>query len=381
MMIFLRKNIKRELLFLFLLFIILNVLFQNCNSVSFNKTNLNNLTNDNNNNGKLFCKNESFNQPHEIITKAVDILFIFDTSASLYIEIEAIVDGLDEFMLALPADGDYRVAIMLAHGSTSQYTGKLWQTSKWDPAVITINNENPVNIAQEKMRNKIFDSEGSIILASDHDADGGEEGLYTLYEALSSDKLNMMKQQGFMRDNAALSVVFLADENDICAIYPQGVTPVYDNEKLEPAANQRDCGNVNHLTVYERISLVRGVRPLIISGIVYNNINNIPNGVENEYGYGYIDLIQLANGLSVDLSGDDFGSKLRSIGEMTTKKLNLITSWKLGESGFVSNSLKVTVDKVQVPFNYSNVINEIQIQNQHAGNAGSMVETSYCFAQ
>jgi len=48
-----------------------------------------------------------------------------------------------------------------------------------------------------------------------------------------------------MRPDAALAIVFVSDENDICYRYPASITPVVDGDKLEAPAFIRDCDCAN----------------------------------------------------------------------------------------------------------------------------------------
>ena len=103
----------------------------------------------------------------------------------------------------------------------------------------------------------------------DPHSDGGEAGLYSLSQLLNENAF--AKNQGFFRSNSTLVIVFLADENDICARYPAGVTPIHD--KKEAKIFKRDCVNPNVTahTVYQQLSTLQGNNPLLISGIIYIN--------------------------------------------------------------------------------------------------------------
>ena len=61
--------------------------------------------------------------------------------------------------------------------------------------------------------------------------DGGETGLFSLNKAMGNDEYQVAQDLGFFRDDAALVVIFVADEQDICAEYPDGILPVPDPDK------------------------------------------------------------------------------------------------------------------------------------------------------
>src|SRR5690606_32134463 len=81
------------------------------------------------------CFNERFIQPEAQTSRKIDILFVTDTSGSLDDERAAVADGIDAFVEALPAEVDYQIGVMLAHGSTSQYAGKLYHARN-QPSVL-----------------------------------------------------------------------------------------------------------------------------------------------------------------------------------------------------------------------------------------------------
>jgi hypothetical protein len=176
-------------------------------------------------------------------------------------------------------------------------------------------------------------------------AGGGEEGLYSLYRSMDNGKINAIRAQGFYRPNAALAVVFVADENDICARYPAGVKRVPDPSGMEAEAFSRDCKNVDQNTVYQRLLTMQNGRPLILSGVVYNDLTTVPKntGGEDEYGYGYMDLIQLGRGVSVDIAKGDYNEGLAQIGEFSAKKMQPTVDFLLANKPVDRSSISVTL--------------------------------------
>src|SRR5690606_494693 len=87
--------------------------------------------------------------------------------------------------------------------------------------------------------------------------------------------------------------------------------------------------------LYEKLQRLQSDRPLLISGVVYDNPATIPNGSENEYAYGIMDLILLSNGVSVDLASGNYDDGLSEIGRLVTVKLNLITSMTLNHANVI----------------------------------------------
>lgn len=321
------------------------------------------------------CHAERFIQPEAEVTKNIDILFVTDTSGSLAGERAAIADGIDSFILALPEDVNYRVAVMLAHGSSSQWGGKLYQKGS-EPHVLK-SEEMSLPQLQNALYQKLYNP------ATDMSTDGGEAGLFSLSYGLQSPQLELSQSQGFFREDAALAVVFVADENDICAIYPEGVIPVPDYDHREgPAANQycKDGdGNpvVTHTSVLQQLSALKGEQPLLVTGIIYTDPDTIPFGSENEVGYGYTDIIAASSGgIAVDLASGDYEVGLGHIGMLASIKLELITDFTLSEENVLEDSIRVEVDTEEVGFQYIPDLNQVHVPEP--GGATSVVDIYYC---
>lgn len=316
------------------------------------------------------CYFEEFRQPAAIMTKKIDLLFVLDTSGSLIEERKSIGDGIEAFLQALPPDVDAQIAVLLAHVGT--WSGKLY-TRNSTPAVLKTSdytNSQLRSILRDRMERA----------ATENESDGGEAGLYSLNQALQTEKLARARTAGFFREEAALAVVFVADENDICARIPQGVSTVKDPEKKEGPAFQKYCNDVTPESVVRELKSLQGDRPLVVSGIVYNQSSLFPNSGENEIAWGYLEAIQSANGIAVDLSGGKIHEGLANIGSLVTKKLSLLTEFKLSGADFSASSLSVLVDGENVDFKYLNDKNEIQLTG-NAGSENSQIYISYCKSQ
>src|SRR5687768_500227 len=72
------------------------------------------------------CYLSTFNQPKQDFSNKVDLLFVPDTSRSVFKEREAAADAIGNFVAALPQGADYRIGVILAHGSTSAFSGRLY---------------------------------------------------------------------------------------------------------------------------------------------------------------------------------------------------------------------------------------------------------------
>ena len=314
------------------------------------------------------CFNERFVQPDAVVTKKIDILFVTDTSGSLDVERQQIAEGIGAFVAELPADADYRMAVMMAHSSRSSHSGALWKHGN-HPYVLDSGTMTLAQIRAHLVANLTH-------VSSDWHGDGGEEAMYSLLYGLTHGKLTSSRAKGFFREDAALAVVFIADENDICAKYPEGVVPVYDGDKLEAPAYARDCAGVTPEAVITALKQLQGDRPLLVSGIVYNNHDTYPRDGENEYGYGYMEMIALNGGISVDMADSEYVTGLADIGKLASIKLNLVADFTLARTDIDTSSIDVLVDGADAEFVYTALTNEVHVNNP--GIARSVVDINYC---
>lgn len=326
---------------------------------------------DNNNPDPNFyktCYTDKFNQASELISKKTDILIVADTSGSLSEERAKIASEIKALVQEIPSSVDYQIAIMPAHGSRSSLSGKLWNM-KGEPLVLSIN----------KMSvDQISTSLGKSLLnmVGDSYSDGGEEGLFSLSQGLSSNGLELARQQGFFRADAALAVLFVSDENDICYRYPNGLVQVPDPEKAEGPAFVRDCSNITPSSVYSQLLALQQDRPLLVSGAIYTDLTTISNNGENELGYGYLDIIALNQGIKVDLAQPSFHDGLKKIGELIHKRLQLKNRFALSHVQSIDpKSLRVSIDGNQVKAEY--IAGGIQLFEQ-LGGFGSQIIANYC---
>lgn len=321
------------------------------------------------------CYQDQFTQPAEQLSHTVDILFVTDTSGSIVAERGAIAQGIDAFVAQLPSNVDYRIGVMLAHGTPSQWSGRLFRKNT-EPLVL-----NSTNMTLQQIRDGLAAKLTSP--PTQGVTDGGEVGLFSVDYSLSPTSVSLLRSQGFYRTDAALAVVFVSDENDICAIggggmvWPDGRPRVPDFDNLEIPAFHTYCGSVTPQSVVDKLDVLQGDRPLLVAGIVYNNFATVPQGDENEYGYGYIDAITYSNGISVDLASSNLAAGLAQIGQLATTTLTLYTEFTLTHVNVDPNSIHVFVDGAEVPFVFNEQTNQVFL-NVYAGHALSDIRVNYC---
>ncbi len=314
------------------------------------------------------CYSESFRQPDKELIKKTDILLVVDSSSSLNEERKKIAKEIKALVQEIPSSVDYQIAIMLAHGSLSKHSGRLW-SFKTEPVVLK---------SREMSVSQISASLGVSLsnIVNDVSADGGEEGLFSLGRALTPEALAASRKQGFFRPETALAVIFVSDENDICFRYPPGLIRVPDSENLEAPAFKRDCANVTPEGVLKQLQTHQNGAPLLLSGIVYTSKTTMPALGENEMGHGYLDIISLNKGIAVDLASASFHDGLKAVGELTSERLRLLSKFPLSRKDNVDpNTLKVFIDEVRTKAEYSagfvQLLAELGVPN-------STVRADYC---
>lgn len=320
---------------------------------------------------KLTCIKEHYYQPNKELTKKLDLLFVTDTSGSLNTERSAVATGIGNFISQLSSSADYQIAVTLAHGPRSSRFGQLYKAGT-EPTVLR-SKELSITDIRTHLLKKLTS------IQTDNDTDGGEAGLLSLNKALESTRLEEIRvQQDFFRKDAALAIVFISDENDICAVYPTGVTRAYDPDGKELPAFNNHCQNkVDAKSVYDRLLAVQGVSPLLVSAIIYTDRATMPRSGENEIGYGYTDIVKLANGATVDMAANNIPAGLADIGKAAALKMILRTDYTLSYLNIDEKTISAEVDSVKVPFSFDGVSNLLRLLTT-AGKSDSKVVLSYC---
>jgi hypothetical protein len=307
------------------------------------------------------CFSETFQQP-VTNTRAVDVLFVVQTSDSLVSEKQALVTGIDNFIQSLPANSDFNIAVMLSHGSTSPYSGKLYQAES-EPIVLKSSELTPAQI-------KTFLDVKLTQVVADPDSGGGEEGLFSLFNGITTPALLAASQaQGFFRPNAALGVIFVADRRDICAVVPAGVPDETDPVKID--ARIRDCEGLTAAGLSSRLHTLKGSAPLAVSGIIYADE---PAPAGNEIGYGYTDMIALNAGVAIDIANDNIAIGLASVAQLSGQQMVIQKEFTLENNNINPKRIIVTVNGQGAAFTLNG--NKVTITSEVP--AGAVVVISYC---
>lgn len=311
----------------------------------------------------------------------LDVLFVVDTSLSLRGglskeggELAQLAREMENFVNELPLNTDIRVAVMLGHGPATKHHGRLFNAGSGDQTVINL-----APAATKEERSKQGKLAGKILtnkmLKVPNESKGaqGEAMLLSLYDGvMNASRRNESIKAGMFRSDAALNVIIISDEQDVCFDYEaankadpsrpleprkkmkkkaikdaKGKLIRYEDETVVDPYEVAFFNNVCKKAVNGRpltpgdvhqalISLKQDSSKLILSAIAYKT-NNIPVGLEdeNEMGHGIIDLVEhIGGGQVVDLAtvtrnGKDvsFAKELTYLGKFAFFKITFTNEW------------------------------------------------------
>lgn len=324
-----------------------------------------------------------FTQPQPTQNRSVDLLFVVDTSASLKDERSRIAKELPAFVAALDVRSDVRIAVMPAHGGASSKSGKL-NSAPGTPLVLDTGRQT-VSSIQSDLRKTLEQD------LPDQDEANGEMMMYSLTRGLQGAQLTQNRAHGFFRTGAALSVVFISDENDAC--FPpelKGYTSFPDfapsARGWEGIAYRRYCLSssgqemVTPASTYASLLALTGGRKLSLGAITHHTASRVPVGGEDAIGHGLIELVrQSIDGQILELSDLDYSAGLSALGNIVSKQLLLLTRFDLsGNQTLANDSLSVKVDGKSVPASFDPSARAVQIHAGDAGGAGSQIQITAC---
>lgn len=310
----------------------------------------------------------------------MDLLFVADTSGSMADNRVKVAEGLHAFVGQLPANVDYRIGMMLAHSSRSSHTGRLWTLPNQDRDPST---GYPYVLDSSRMSQQLIQTRLRTMMETARDQnEQGEMMTYSLLQALTPAKLAESRALGFFRSTAALAVVFISDENDLCTIYSSNAGELTQTRwtgmtEAELQIRTRDCSS--GISATQVIDAIRGLqqdRPFIFGAIV-NNTEPFLNRTGNDgYGWGMMEVIEQSRGLSLDIEAGNYITGLGQLGQLVTRKLELILSRRLEHSPADPASIQVFIDATRKDFSFVESAHEVHFMD--AGGARSTVEINYC---
>lgn len=320
----------------------------------------------------LGCYNDRYTQPKALTSKKLDLLILTDTSSSIDEYRTRIADGVDAFIRSLPSDVDYRVGVMVAHQGQSSHTGRLYSHSRKGSAKVLRSDTQTLEEIRAGLRSDLTN-----IRTNSSGHDGEQIMMYSLARSMDDDRLTEIREQGFYREDAALAVVIISDENDLCS----DESPGKAHKKAKYCTRTAPAHVVGGVTIspsfLEKITpdyLLRKLqdfqagRPLVLSAIAYPN--------NSDYTYGTLELVKLSNGIRIDMTDASYAAGLAQVGALTSVKLNLQKEFQLSHDLIDPSTLIVRVDGSPVGFVYISEMNQVSLED--LGTAESTIDISYC---
>ncbi len=248
----------------------------------------------------------------------IDFLFVEDASHSLDSRRSRLSEIIPQFITQIDPAIDYQIGVMLAHGGSSPHSGRLY-APMGSPLVLSSKLYRPHEV-QTLLSNTLN------TIQRDVDEAYGEALLYSLSNSLTPEHLKEIRNAGFYRDNAALAIILITDDHDLC--YP---TQSYNSTGLqnfipvttasEMIGYRRYCINpstgrpsITSSKVFSWLKQFKGSKPLSLAGIVHRDGTKIPKGKVESIGYGVIELVQSdPNGILMEVADSDFRTQLNQL--------------------------------------------------------------------
>jgi len=318
-----------------------------------------------------------WDQPVPNYNKAVDLLFVTDTSLSTLNERWRLARAIPHFLRGLPADADPRVAVMLGHGGKSKWSGRLFSKGS-APRVL-----DPKTLGEK--RTEEYLEHALTCTPLEFAATNGEALMLSLKKSLSDKRMAEIKSQGFFRDGAALSVVFISDENDVCFDPREhGYTKAPDYKSslfgLEDYAKKKYCGGLTPESLLAELQSAFPGRKISIGNIVHTDPAFVNQCGEDAIGHGFLELAsKLPDSINMDIKNGDFDHGLGRLATVSSVQLALMTSFDLGMDPKINpDSIIVRVDGTRVNHTFDVDTQRVQIDGKDAGIALSQIDISAC---
>ena len=250
-----------------------------------------------------YTKSVELTTTQEIIKPKLDVVFLWDMSLSMNDDVEDFAATVDNFLSTLDTDYDFRIGVLIGTGAVSHnvsdfspLTARLINNpDEGEPYVL--NSENmSIEEIKSHMATKLNFIHHLTTLPSTETAykvfvNDGESLLFPLYHSIQGRFLTENQNHGFYREDAALSVIFLSDENDLCSKYP-GHFPNHEfdsdttNSEYEEAL--RFCEGITTDNVLTALKNFKGDQPVTISGLLAGNDNPGYRKLIEDHGAGTV---------------------------------------------------------------------------------------------
>lgn len=328
------------------------------------------------------CTVDRFQQgDSQQIIKKVDVLFMMDHSGSMQDDWERVANNIQNLVKELPSDADIRYAVIL--GDVGTWRGKIYAPSK---TAKVLNNQTQTVQEISNDLHKIF-VEGMKI----NDAGTGEALFNSLHYAVTTNAVANQKL-GFFRPDAALSVIFMSDEQEIGFPFPSDAVLASQGLPYRCDASQedkikRDYYDKNGLTMevtFQALKALKGDMPVKTHAFInltkedlFKRNSKNAKCLYDSLGYGYKEIVDKTKGVLFSIQ-DNKADGLAQCGRVIKESLTLQHEFALSKPANKVDPATIiaAVDAANVPHEYRLASNSVYLEN--AGVARSLIEIRHC---
>ncbi len=335
------------------------------------------------------CVTQIVQQPSSTETPyPLDLAIVMDTSSSMDTEVAPVTNGIKSYLEGLDPNVDTRVALFNADYEVGKKgrmysSGGIGPVLKLVPGAVTNRATGtyatPTDLAADFL---------ALMLVETGKHSNTEFGLLSIYSALSNDypsDLNILSQNqalGFFRSDAALAVITVGDEMDICARSDNGgngnlqLSTQRSEVSLFPTycynANSPQLPNITPANVLQRVEDAYVGRPFNISGIHY-----LVAGQGGEVGGGYLTLISSVGGSQIDMAAESYTEALNQVATDFNRALEFTTEIQFADPGIESTSIEVVINGIPSDgFTYDAPSQTLHLTDP--GPPSARLEITYC---
>jgi len=332
------------------------------------------------------CTTDHFTQKGGVQGRKLDVLFVMDTTSRINHRWHEVAEHLHHFTDHL--DGvDIRFAVILAH--VDEQEGRLWAPDG-EPKVLDIRRMGVEEISRHL--GNTFWQAGSRF----DDRGIGEAAFYSLNKLVTK-HADETKRLGFLRPDAALTVLFQSDEQEIGSPSPHH-PPHGVHERCDayypPTIKKEfyDDTGVNRDSTFAALKALKGEMPVSMNAFVnvdeedmdhYLPVFQSPNGHPCVYaspGYGYFEMVAKTGGLLRSVH-EDTERSLDRLGRATHDGIELQHDFALTHPAkeVDPNTIQSQVDGGVAPHQYTAATDSVHLP--FAGHLGSKIDITYCQPQ
>jgi hypothetical protein len=259
----------------------------------------------------------------QVPTDAVDILWVVDNSLSMADEQAQVAEKFGDFIISLEkSELDFHIGVVTTDLDHEDHRGKL-MSPEGEDVFLTTETEDYIGKFQERVQVGI-------------DGADKEKGIDAAFNALSEPLVSSWNQ-GFLREEATLSVIYVSDENDCTdrgslAAYESGLSCYEHSDELVSMYNLID----------DYAELKTGGARIMVSSVVGPDI--VENCEGSVPGDRYRTMTEAFGGIQGSICEEDFSGIMNDLGLQVS---GMLYSFQLSYLAAVE-TLEVWVDDVSV---------------------------------